>query len=354
MIHWLSFPGFGIGPFKVDSVAFSVFGREIAWYALIICAGMILAFFYSKNRAKIYGIVEDDFYDLVIFMIPIGIIGARLYFVLRKPELYKSFYDVIAIWNGGLGIYGGIIAGFLTVLVVSRIKKMKFLRILDAVSPGVMIGQLIGRWGNFMNAEAHGTETDLPWRMGISDTGDITHFYHPTFLYESLWNLIGFLLIHFLIQKKKRKDGYIFCFYIGWYGFGRTFIELLRTDSLYINIFGNDYRISSLVGIFSVFAAVILYFILRSKPCDLESGAYYAQRVNKGDDKFAPASESGSTLFSEDVRDGGAASGPEDGTESADEDAKAPENAEEQKEQEEQTERSGGKDGENDGDEAAR
>ncbi|MEA4832536.1 MAG: prolipoprotein diacylglyceryl transferase [Oscillospiraceae bacterium] len=262
VIHWLSFPGLGIGPFKIDTVAFNIFGKDIAWYGIIICCGMILAFLYSNNRARHEGVSTDDFLDLIIFAIPVGIICARTYFVLTKLELYDSFWDMCKIWEGGLAIYGAIIGGFIVVLAFSKIKKIKFYKLLDIVAPGVLIGQIIGRWGNFANAEAHGGSTGLPWRMGIGSTNVITEFYHPTFLYESVWNLIGFLIIH-LVYKKKKFDGQIFCLYIAWYGFGRMFIEMLRTDSLYINLFGTEYRISALVGLLSFIVGLILYITLK-------------------------------------------------------------------------------------------
>lgn len=244
--NYISFPGFGIEPFKLDPVAVEVFGHPIMWYGIIICLGMVLAFAYALSRAKIEKIKTDDVIDLAIFLVIFGILGARLYYVLFSLDSYivegsflKTLGEIIAIWNGGLAIYGGVIAGFFTILVFSKVKKMRFSTLLDVVAPAVMIGQIVGRWGNFMNAEAYGSETALPWRMGIHSSFDGGNsfysemFVHPTFLYESIWNLIGFIIIS-VFYKKKKFNGQIFLFYMSWYGLGRMFIEGLRTDSLMI------------------------------------------------------------------------------------------------------------------------
>ncbi len=275
---FISFPGLGIKPFPIRSTFFSVFGIDIAWYGIIICFGLILGVLYSMFRAKRNeGVKTDDVIDLAFFLVIFGVIGARLYYVIFKFgdyiktgsdgsfDLGKTLLAMINIREGGLAIYGAIIAGFFTILVFSKVKKIKFLKILDFVSPAVMIGQIIGRWGNFMNAEAFGYETDLPWRMGIhvsasSDPETLVElsvkYVHPTFLYESLWNLIGFLIIN-AIYKKKKFDGQIFFMYIAWYGLGRAFIEGLRTDSL---MFG-PVRISQLIGALAFVAGLVLLIV---------------------------------------------------------------------------------------------
>ncbi|MDD6313131.1 MAG: prolipoprotein diacylglyceryl transferase [Firmicutes bacterium] len=262
--HYISFPGLGIGPFEINTVAFSLFGRNVAWYGVIICVGIILAFLYGEWRAKKNeGISSDDYLDLSIFLIPISVICARLYYVIFNWSEggYDSFLDVIAIWRGGLAIYGAILGGFATILVFSKIKKIKTLKLLDAIAPGVMIGQIIGRWGNFVNAEAHGGKTDLPWRMGISSAADGEAVcVHPTFMYESLWNLIGFIIVNF-VYKKKKFDGQIFYLYIAWYGFGRGFIEMLRTDSLWLG----NIRVSSALGFICFFVGTALYIVSAKK-----------------------------------------------------------------------------------------
>lgn len=289
----ISFPGLGIDEFTLNPVAFTVGKAEVRWYALFIVTGMILAVLYTAYRAKGEGIIFDTILDFALFTIPVGIIGARLYYVFfdwvdamvnHQPNPYQSFTDVIAIWNGGLAIYGGVIFGVLTIVVVAKVKKMSgktLLKITDSVAPGVMIAQALGRWGNFFNAEAYGTPTALPWRM-CSDTFaqklysdnlinrdtaiqmlDGTLGVHPTFIYESLWNILGFILIN-IVYKKKRFDGQVMLMYFTWYGFGRMFIELLRTDSL---TNGGGIRISSLVGLLSVIVggSLLLYLFIKNR-----------------------------------------------------------------------------------------
>lgn len=237
-MHTLSFPGLGIGEFTVNSTAFSIGSIEIKWYALIITFGIICAVAYTMFRAKAVGITPEDIFDYAIFVVPIGILGARLYYVLTTlgEGRYQNIIDVFNIRDGGLAIYGGIIAGGLTVLVVSKIKKIPFRVLGDCISPGLILAQAIGRWGNFMNAEAYGSETDIFIRMGIG-RGDNAIFVHPCFLYESLWNILGFILIN-IFYKKKKYDGQIMVAVFGWYGLGRMFIEGLRTDSLWVGPFG--------------------------------------------------------------------------------------------------------------------
>ncbi|MBR6917670.1 MAG: prolipoprotein diacylglyceryl transferase, partial [Clostridia bacterium] len=191
----VAFPGLGISPFKLDPVAFTLFGREVRWYGILICIGMILAVAYIMSRAKYEKIKTDDVVDLAIFTIIISIIGARIYYILFqldeyivKGDFWATVKRMVAIWEGGIAIYGALIAGFITVYFVCRHKKLRFATVLDVVAPGVLIGQIVGRWGNFFNMEAFGVETDLPWRMFLSSDG-LCH--HPTFFYESFWNLIG-------------------------------------------------------------------------------------------------------------------------------------------------------------------
>ena len=273
-ISKVSFPGLGIGEFDVNSVAFELpwFGGEtidIAWYAVLITFGMICAVSYVIFRARQIGITAEDVIDFALFVIPIGVIGARLYYVLTKLENYSSLYDVINIRDGGLAIYGGIIAGGATVLMMCYIKKINFLAFADCVAPGVLVAQGIGRWGNFMNGEAFGYETDWFCRMGLQN--DLTYmqleYVHPTFLYESLWNIAGFILAA-LLTKRKKHDGQIFLLIFGWYGFGRMFIEGLRTDSLYIP--GTELRISQVLAaaifVVCLIALTYLQFKKRTKP----------------------------------------------------------------------------------------
>lgn len=310
----LSFPGLGINePFSIPKSFPFIFGREIAWYGVIICIGIILAITYAIFRSKREKIKADDIIDLSFFLVMFGILGARLYYVIFEFDRYlvtsygfftnvkETFLNAIAIWEGGLAIYGAIIAGFFTIVIFCKVKKIKLTKLLDVASPAVMIGQVIGRWGNFVNVEAYGSETTLPWRMGIHHTDlfiqmageDIStwtvEYVHPTFLYESLWNLVGFIIANVLYRKKK-FDGEIFCFYIAWYGFGRMLIEGLRTDSLMI---GGTVRVSQLVGLLTFIAGTVL-MILWAKRAK-------SARVALIDGAFAPV-EAGE-YDSEDVSD---------------------------------------------------
>lgn len=270
----LSFPGLGIGEFSVNSVAFSIpwfNGRslDIAWYAIIITCGIIAAVLYTMYRANPIGITPSDIIDFAIPVVLLGVIGARVYYVLTTPGQYSTFLDYINIRNGGLAIYGGIIGGALGVIIMCIAKKIKFTAMADCCMPGVILAQGIGRWGNFMNGEAFGGITDWFCRMGIQNynsknTFGVTEmvYVHPTFLYESLWNFLGFAIAA-LLHKHKKYDGQIVLFVFCWYGFGRFFIEGLRTDSLYIP--GTSLRISQVLGaaIFVVTLAMLIFFAIR-------------------------------------------------------------------------------------------
>lgn len=269
----VGFPGLGIGDFDVRSDVFKepLFGfLSIKWYGVIIAMGMVLAFIYASYRAKKNNVKFDDIIDLGLFSIIFGVMGARLYYVISEilagKGNYKTFYDVIAIWEGGLAIYGGIIAGALAVFVTAKVKKMNFPLCADIILPGVMIAQALGRWGNFFNGEAHGgivsAQSPLYFlRMRLNRPYNIPGWVpgefaevHPTFLYESLWNVLGFVIINILWNKGKKKfDGEVGLWYVAWYGFGRMFIEELRTDSLGN---GDNFRISQVLALVSMLVAV--------------------------------------------------------------------------------------------------
>ncbi len=296
MEHWISFPGLGIDAFRLDAVAFTIFGREVRWYGIIVTVGILAAFVYTawragKSVAGQSGIAFDDVLDATLLVVPGGIIGARLYFIafeyFGEHRHFDSFLDAIAFWDGGLAIYGGIIAGALIVLAVTAYKKIRPLRFFDALAPGVMLGQVIGRWGNFTNGEAHGGETNIFCRMGLSPTSTITKYYHPTFLYESLWNLVGFILIN-IFYKKKKFDGQWLLTYLAWYGFGRGFIELLRTDSLCIP--GTAIRISSVLGFVTCAISLVLLILFSVRTPRALSPALptYGERKKKGASAAAP------------------------------------------------------------------
>ena len=294
--NYVSFPGLGIDEFAVDPVAFTLFGREVRWYGIIITFGIIAAFMYVWYRtAYKKKMLTDDLLDCALIIVPVSIICARLYYVLfDRNGTYNDFIDVIAIWDGGLAIYGAIIGGAITTFIIFYIKGIRFFKLCDAVGPAVMLGQLIGRWGNFTNGEAFGAETDSLFRMTLSHIpGQVQTTVHPTFLYESLWNLLGFILIN-VFYKKKRFDGQWVLAYIAWYGLGRGFIEMLRQDSLYVG--NTDIRVSSLLGfILFIFAtALIIFFMIRPSILGKEEEFYlptsksYA-KVVKTDEK--PANE---------------------------------------------------------------
>lgn len=293
-MNTVSFPGLGIGEMHLNSTAFELFGRSVAWYGVIITFGIIIAFAYVMYRSKFEGIKSDDIYDYAIFLIPSAIVGARLYYVLTSLEHYHSFYDVIAIWEGGIAIYGAIIGGAVAAVIVTRIKKHKLLKVFDMLSLGVLLGQIVGRWGNFMNIEAFGGMTRLPWRMSGEGVAHELRFMlaqndialsqadyaavangtlgvHPTFLYESLWNLVGFLVINSL-YKKKKFDGQIFFMYIGWYGLGRAFIEGLRVDSLYVGSFRISQVLAAVTFVICTVCLIIGFKNAKKKPVS-ECGA---------------------------------------------------------------------------------
>ena len=247
----ISFPSLGLEMNPIRS--FSIGPLEIHLYGVIIALGLLLAVLYACRRSKAFGIKDDDILDGVLWVTPFSILCARLYYCIFSWEQYASDpVSILYIWEGGLAIYGGVLGALIGVAVFCRYKKIKVTALLDLVSLGFLIGQCLGRWGNFFNREAFGAETDSFLRMGLFNpvTG-VTTYHHPTFLYESLWNLAGFLLLHFL-SKKRKYDGQIALGYVAWYGLGRAFIEGLRTDSLY----WGPFRVSQLLGGLSCFAAV--------------------------------------------------------------------------------------------------
>lgn len=267
----VSFPGLGIGEGEISSIAFT-FGENftVMWYGICIALGMVMAIAYASWRCKQQGITIDDLIDVAIFTIFFGVIGARLYYVLFSDHEFKTLWDVINLRTGGLAIYGGIIFGAATIVVVCLIKKISWRKLYDAAGPGVMLAQAMGRWGNFFNGEAFGAQVEEGHplhflRMGLissntyNDFGTTKMVYvHPTFLYESLWNILGFVLIN-IFFKKKKFDGEVALWYFAWYGFGRMFIEGLRTDSLYIGSTG--IRVSQLLGflLFALASALVVY-----------------------------------------------------------------------------------------------
>lgn len=264
----ISFPM--LGDFSIDPPnSFVVFGRTFHLYGVIIALGFLLGILYCARRSeKLVGVPADDLYDFVLWMIPTVIIGARLYYVVfRWNEYAEHPADIFKVWEGGLAIYGGILAGLALVILWCRRRRIPFGALGDLAVLGLLIGQCIGRWGNFLNREAFGRETDVFCRMGLAMPGQNPIYVHPTFLYESLWNLAGFLALHFYFKRHKRRfDGQIMLLYIAWYGLGRAMIEGLRTDSLYLG--GTGIRVSQLLAAVSCAVAVVLLIVyhLRQNP----------------------------------------------------------------------------------------
>lgn len=257
----VTFPYLG-WQFEISRVALQIGSFKIYWYGVIIMCGLFLALLYAWKSSPRYNVNWNKLFNCVLVGIVTGVIGARLYFCLFRWDEYfvpGKFQDIIKINEGGLAIYGGIIGALLGGLIVAKIQKMKLMPILDITMVCFLIGQGIGRWGNFMNQEAFGTPTDLPWAMMSEGTGNIA--VHPCFLYESLWCLLGFALLHFYGKYRQRYAGQIFYMYLVWYGFERTFVEGLRTDSLYLpfQIFGMDVRVSQLLSaLLFVFGIIML------------------------------------------------------------------------------------------------
>ena len=250
----ISFPGLGL---ELDPPSTIQLGPlTIHFYGLIIAVGMLLAVLYASKRSKEFGLKEDDLIDGVLWVAPFAIICARLYYCIFEWDQYASNpISILYIWNGGLAIYGGVLGAVIGLSVFCKVRKIKATAMMDVVSLGLLIGQLVGRWGNFMNREAFGAPTDSFLRMGLYNTATgAVEYYHPTFLYESLWNFVGFLLLHFLSNKRK-YDGQVALGYVAWYGLGRAFIEGLRMDSLY----WGPFRVSQvLAGISCVVAVAVL------------------------------------------------------------------------------------------------
>ena len=261
----ISFPM--LGGLKLNPPSyFLLFGRPIYFYGVLIGLGFLLAILFCARRAKRFGLKEDDIYDVAIWLIPCSILGARLYYVLFRLDYYLQHpEELFAIHNGGLAIYGGVIVGVITVILVCRKKKIPVGAMLDNLCYGLLIGQIIGRWGNFMNREAFGAETTVFCRMGLTAPDGTTIYVHPTFLYESLWNL-GVLLFLLWFEKtgRRRFDGHCVTLYFLLYGLGRFWIEGLRTDSLYLGNTG--IRVSQALSLVLVFASGALLLYMRSQP----------------------------------------------------------------------------------------
>lgn len=223
-------------------IAFTIFGVDIAWYGLLIAIGMMLGVFLAVKRAKNIGVNEEVVYDIALWSIPAGVLGARIYYVVFNLDYYSSDWSrVIQFRQGGLAIHGGIIVGFIVGYLICKKNNVNFLSMADVAAPSFILGQAIGRWGNYFNQEAYGRPTDLPWAIMIDGVS-----VHPTFLYESIWNIIVMSGLIFY-TKKKKVEGEIFFLYLIFYSIGRFFIEGLRIDSLMIGPFRTAQLISLLM-----------------------------------------------------------------------------------------------------------
>lgn len=273
MMNVIGFPGLGLS-FDINRVAFSVLGKDIYWYAIIISLGFLIAITFLSFDCKKHNVSVDTVYDVSMGGLVFGMIGARIYYVMFDFDSFRgSFLNVFKIWEGGIAIYGGIIGAAIFALIYCRRKKLPTLKVFDVFAPGLLIGQCIGRWGNFVNAEVYGGVTQSLFRMTINGREGV----HPLFLYESIWNLIGLVLI-LIFRKYKKNDGEIFFSYIFWYSLGRLFLEGMR-ESIYILylIEPNDRFLQFGIGISQVVAliaiissAIILVYLRRKDKIKLE------------------------------------------------------------------------------------
>src|SRR5690625_854578 len=250
-----------------DRVFFNLGPIPIYWYGFLIMLGAVIALIVAQREGKRLGLDKDFFVDLLVFAIPAAIIGARLYYVIFEWERYESFIDIIDIRQGGLAIHGALFAAIITAYIYGKVKNVSFWKIADIAAPSLLIGQLLGRWGNFMNQEAYGGPISeaaynnflqyVPdWIMNQMCVNGVYH--HPTFLYESLWNLLGLILLLYLRYKINPRRGVLFLSYLIWYSFGRFFIEGLRTDSLYI--VGNLRTAQLVSALLILISAYLIYY----------------------------------------------------------------------------------------------
>lgn len=295
----ISFPM--LGDWSINpSATFELFGHTFYWYGAITALALLAAVMFAAKRAPRFGLKSDDVFDLVLWVLPFAIIGCRIYYVACEWDSYKdNLIDILKIWEGGIAMYGGIIAGVIVVIIWSRAKKIPIGATLDVCGTSLILGQVIGRWANFINREAFGRETEIFCRMGLTRPGAETVYVHPTFLYESLWNLMGFFILLVFINKGKRKyDGQAFIIYAAWYGAARGMIEGLRTDSLYF--LGTGIRTSQLVGIVSCVTAIALLIInSRRKHPETYARRVAAAAAAASAPEEAPAGESAADMNAE-------------------------------------------------------
>ncbi|MBM7624351.1 prolipoprotein diacylglyceryl transferase [Sporohalobacter salinus] len=246
-----------LNPDYIDPVAFRFGPISIHWYGIIMASAIFLGLIIALKRAEKRNFNPDLLLDLVILAIPVSIIGARTYYVIFQWDYYSHHLsEIIAVWNGGLAIHGALIGAVLTAIIFTKIKKVNFWQIADIAAPSIILGQAIGRWGNFINQEAYGYKTDLPWAMYIDGA-----YRHPTFLYESIWDLLVFSFLLWLGNRDHNEDGTVFLSYIIAYSVGRFFIEGLRTDSLMLG----PLRVAQVISILLIIISTTLIYYLRQK-----------------------------------------------------------------------------------------
>ncbi|MPW25171.1 prolipoprotein diacylglyceryl transferase [Alkalibaculum sp. M08DMB] len=249
-----------------NPIALEIFGFKLRWYGVLISLGILLGVLIALRRGAKKNVIADDLLDVLIVGIPCAIIGARLYYVIFNLGYYTNHpNEIIAIWEGGLAIHGGLIAAILGGYITCKVKKLDFLKILDIFAPCFPLGQAIGRWGNYFNQEAYGGETTLPWAITVMDPVKGSIQVHPTFLYESIWNTLLFGFILFYEKRFKKAEGELICIYAIFYSVGRFFIEGLRTDSLYFM----GFRTAQLISIVFVVIGSVILVKLRKKAVEL-------------------------------------------------------------------------------------
>ena len=256
----ITFPNLGISV-NPSRVAFNVLGKDIYWYGIIIAAGFLLAVIYAMRRAPSFGLTEDNILDMLFVAVPLAIVCARLYYCIFYWDLYRDNpIAILYVWEGGLAIYGGVIGAVIGVAIFCRGEKLPIGPLLDLGRLGLLIGPMTGRGGHFLDRGAHGPITGGVFQMGLADAAGNVIYYQPTFLYESVWNLVGFVALHFY-SKRRKFDGEVFLLYLAWYGLGRAWIEGLRTDSLYL--FNTGIRVSQLLAVLSCVAAIAVLVYVR-------------------------------------------------------------------------------------------
>lgn len=261
MVNTIAFPGLGLS-FEVNRIAFTMFSRPVFWYAICILTGFALGVTFVCLTSKKRGVDPDHIFDIAFWGLISAIICARIYYCIFDWDSIGSFANIFKIWEGGIAIYGAIIGAVLSTAIYCKKKKLNTKNVFDVCCPGLFIGQIIGRWGNFFNAEVFGRETDNILRMTINGSAGV----HPLFLYEGLWNLAGLILL-LLFRHRKRADGQVFCFYIFWYSLGRLFLEGMRQSEYILYLIPNVLGISQVVAAIGIILGIAgkIYLGLKAK-----------------------------------------------------------------------------------------